>query len=80
MDWIKAVIYTTSEGIEPVSGRLYALGITGIEIEDEQDFKDFLENILRDVFFRVVVFCSITGLHEPEKIHIHPPFSLKDHH
>ncbi len=44
MDWIKAVIYTTSEGIEPVSGRLYALGITGIEIEDEQDFKDFLEN------------------------------------
>ncbi len=44
MDWIKAVIYTTSEGIEPVSGRLYSLGITGIEIEDEQDFKDFLEN------------------------------------
>ena len=44
MDWIKVSIYTTSEGIEPVSGRLYQLGITGIEIEDEQDFKDFLEN------------------------------------
>ncbi len=44
MDWIKASIYTTSEGIEPISGRLYALGVTGIEIEDEQDFKDFLEN------------------------------------
>lgn len=44
MDWIRVSIYTTSEGIEPVSGRLYCLGITGLEIEDEQDFKDFLEN------------------------------------
>lgn len=41
--WIQAVIYTTSEGIEPVSGRLYQLGITGLEIEDEADFKTFLE-------------------------------------
>lgn len=44
MDWIKVTIYTTSDGIEPVSGRLYQLGITGLEIDDEQDFKDFLEN------------------------------------
>lgn len=44
MDWIKVTIYTTSEGIEPVSGRLYQLGISGLEIEDEKDFKDFLEN------------------------------------
>jgi ribosomal protein L11 methyltransferase len=44
MDWTQVTIYTTSEGIEPVSGRLYQLGITGIEIEDEKDFKDFLEN------------------------------------
>ena len=44
MDWIKVSIYTTSEGIEPLSGRLYQLGITGLEIEDEKDFKDFLEN------------------------------------
>ena len=44
MDWIKVTIYTTSDGIEPVTGRLYQLGITGLEIEDEQDFKDFLEN------------------------------------
>jgi len=41
--WIQAVIYTTAEGIEPVSGRLYQLGINGIEIEDEADFKSFLE-------------------------------------
>lgn len=44
MDWIKVTIYTTAEGIEGVTGRLYQLGITGLEIEDEQDFKDFLEN------------------------------------
>ena len=44
MDWIKVTIYTAPEGIEGVTGRLYQLGITGLEIEDEQDFKDFLEN------------------------------------
>ncbi len=44
MDWIEGTIYTTSEGIEPVSGRLYQLGITGVSIEDEADFLDFLEN------------------------------------
>lgn len=44
MNWIKVSVFTTSQGIEPVSGRLYQLGISGIEIEDEQDFKDFLEN------------------------------------
>ncbi len=43
MDWIQVCIYTTSLGIEAVSGRLLQLGIYGIEIEDEQDFKDFLE-------------------------------------
>ncbi len=41
--WICATIYTTAEGIEPVSGRLYQLGINGLEIEDEADFKSFLE-------------------------------------
>lgn len=43
MDWIQVSIFTTAAGIEPVSGRLYQLGITGVEIEDEQDFKEFLE-------------------------------------
>lgn len=44
MEWIEATIYTTSEGIEPLTGRLYQLGITGVSIEDETDFNDFLEN------------------------------------
>lgn len=44
MEWLKVSIFTSSEGIEPLSGRLYGIGVTGIEIEDEQDFRDFLEN------------------------------------
>ncbi len=44
MDWLQISIFTTSEGIEPVSGRLYNIGVTGIEIEDYADFCDFLEN------------------------------------
>jgi len=44
MDWIQISIQTTTAGIEPVSGRLYQLGITGLEIEDAADFNDFLEN------------------------------------
>ncbi len=44
MDWIKATITTTSEGIDPVSGRLLELGISGIEIADKNDFTEFLEN------------------------------------
>ena len=44
MDWIEISITTTSLGIEPVCGNLYQLGITGLQIEDTQDFKEFLEN------------------------------------
>jgi ribosomal protein L11 methyltransferase len=44
MDWIEISIYTTTEGIEPVSGCLYQLGFTGLQIEDAGDFRRFLEN------------------------------------
>ena len=44
MDWIQAEIYTTTEGIEPVCGRLMNIGITGFVIRDANDFKEFLEN------------------------------------
>lgn len=44
MDWIKVKIITTSEGLEPVSNALDDLGISGIEISDKDDFKEFLEN------------------------------------
>ena len=44
MEWLKVSVYTTAEGIDPVCGRLYNVGITGTEIEDYDDFTDFLEN------------------------------------
>ena len=44
MDWLAVSIFTTSEGIDAICGRLYNLGITGTEIEDKEDFENFLEN------------------------------------
>ena len=44
MDWLEVSIFTSPEGIEPLCGRLYSLGITGVEIQDKDDFEDFLEN------------------------------------
>ena len=44
MDWLAVSIYTSPEGIDPLCGRLYNLGITGVEIQDKDDFEDFLEN------------------------------------
>jgi len=44
MDWIQLKITTTNQGIDPVCGVLYDMGITGIEISDKEDFKEFLEN------------------------------------
>ena len=44
MDWLAVSIYTSPEGIEPLCGRLYNLGVTGVEIIDKDDFEDFLEN------------------------------------
>lgn len=43
MEWIQVTIFTTTEGIEPVTGRLYQLGIAGVEIEDESEFNEHLE-------------------------------------
>ncbi len=44
MNWIELKINTTTEGIDPICGALYEIGITGIEISDKDDFKEFLEN------------------------------------
>lgn len=44
MDWIQIKIITTNEGLDPVCGILYEMGITGIEISDKEDFREFLEN------------------------------------
>ena len=42
MEWMQVGIETTKEGIEPICGMLYAMDITGTEIEDAEDFTSFL--------------------------------------
>ena len=43
MRWIEAVIETKSEEIDSLCATLEELGIQGVSIEDEEDFKQFLE-------------------------------------
>ena len=43
MEWIILTIFTSNAGIDSVCNMLYAMDITGVEIEDEQEFKEFLE-------------------------------------
>ncbi|MCR5123268.1 MAG: 50S ribosomal protein L11 methyltransferase [Ruminococcus sp.] len=44
MDWAEINIYTTTEGIEPLTAALTGVGITGFVIKDSKDFEDFLAN------------------------------------
>ena len=47
MDWIQVTIGTTSDGVEAVTGRLFLLGITGTEIEDGRELREFLRDNTR---------------------------------
>ncbi len=44
MKWLALHIDTSPEGLEPVSDMLEGLGIEGLVIEDEGEYRDFLEN------------------------------------
>ena len=44
MNWIELDIFTTTNGIEPITGNLLNLGINGFVIKDPGHFKEFLEN------------------------------------
>ncbi|MBZ4670044.1 MAG: ribosomal protein methyltransferase [Oscillospiraceae bacterium] len=44
MNWTEVNIYTTSEGVDPLCGRLLLLGINGFVIRDSKDFEEFLLN------------------------------------
>lgn len=44
MEWAEIDIFTTTEGIDAVTGCLMELGITGFVIKDAKDFEDFLSN------------------------------------
>lgn len=43
MNWNELTIYTSKEGIEPVTGVLLDLGITGFIIDDPEEMKQFIE-------------------------------------
>ncbi|MBQ4100732.1 MAG: 50S ribosomal protein L11 methyltransferase [Oscillospiraceae bacterium] len=42
MNWTEAKIYTTTVGIDHITGALMQIGITGFVIEDAKDFENFL--------------------------------------
>ena len=44
MDWLELNIFTTHEGIEPLSAALIGAGITGLVISDPNDITEFAEN------------------------------------
>lgn len=44
MNWTEVEIFTTTEGVDPVCGRLLGLGISGFVVKDSKDFEDFLED------------------------------------
>ena len=44
MRWIEAAAATVSSDIDGLCTRLEALGVEGLSIEDENDFREFLEN------------------------------------
>jgi len=44
MEWIRVTVFTTSAGIDIVCDAISELGISGFEIEDENEFNEFLEN------------------------------------
>ena len=43
MEWLRVTVYTTSFGIDAVCDTLMSEGISGFEIEDEDEFNEFLE-------------------------------------
>ncbi len=42
MEWTEVKIYTSTEGIEPVTAALLEIGVNGIQVEDDNELKDFL--------------------------------------
>ncbi len=48
MEWIEIFVETSQIGLELVSGLLYQCGLTGLMIEDNSDFEEFLQNPNRE--------------------------------
>lgn len=43
MNWTEIAIETNPSGIEPLTGNLLNIGITGVQVENSDDFNEFLE-------------------------------------
>ncbi len=48
MEWIEVFISVSQIGLEPVAGVLYNCGLTGLMVNDEADFQEFLESPHRE--------------------------------
>ncbi len=46
MNWTEVKIYTTTAGIDPLTGSMLDLGLQGFMIEDAQDFDEFLHDTI----------------------------------
>lgn len=44
MNWVEIDIYTTTDGVEPLTGSLLGMGINGFVIKDSADFQEFLSD------------------------------------
>ena len=45
MEYLEVKIYTTTKGIDPVSGIFLAAGVDGFVVEDPGDFYELMEKI-----------------------------------
>ena len=43
MEYLEVKVYTTTKGIDPVSGIFLAAGVEGIVVEDKNDFYELME-------------------------------------
>ena len=43
LKWLEVSVNTAPEELEDVSAKLIAAGVTGLVVEDEQEFQQFLE-------------------------------------
>ena len=67
MDWLELHIDTSPAGIEPVSTLLEQQGVTGLIIDDEQDFHDFLEHNHQYWTMWMRTHCRITFYLAPDE-------------
>ena len=46
LKWLEVAVNTTADRLDELSGRLINAGMTGLVVEDEAEFQQFLEQLL----------------------------------